>query len=722
VGRIVSSLVGIVAALLVAGAGDVRAGGKLRVGERIDAVLETPHPYAGQAEPGVIWSRTIRHEGATYIAPKFDRFELSHGDHVVVRSPDGTRAWRYEGFGRGELWRTEDGFWSGRIPGDTAIVELYSGGADGGYGFRMSGYARGFDVHEIREANGAAGPEPLTLCGVDDTEWARCYEDSAIYDRSRAVARLFIAGEFLCTGWLVGCEGHLITNNHCIAQPSEALNTEYEFMAEGDTCRASCAGPHACPGTVEATAGLLVQTETARDYSLIALTPDLPEKYGYLTLRAAAPAPVGERIYIPQHPLGWGKKIAVHSTHPDDATGYCEIQTHLAEPCSAGLGDVGYQADTRPGSSGSPVLAYDDHQVVALHHCGGCPNRAVSIDKVIEALGPELPSCAIDQPAGQLQLDREAFRCSDTIDVTLVDSSLQGNGKQDIVVASSTDAAVETVTLVEGGPGLFSAGIPVGAFRGGVQDGQLAVEHGSVVTLTYLDADDGAGGSGLTVERQVPIDCLPPVVSDLVVTDLETHGATIRWTTDEPADSGVAYGPWSTPGSTAYDPAPTSEHSVPLTGLAPCTEHLFAVTSVDLAGNVTTDDAGGAYHGFETVCVPPPSIPDGAGATRPLRAWIDDDGHLTLAWDDRCPPPVTNVLYGSLDVVSELHVQGALCSAGAPEVWDDAPDGNLWFLVVGTDGLATESSWGTGHAGERNGANASGQCSVGRKDPSGSCP
>jgi len=60
---------------------------------------------------------------------------------------------------------------------------------------------------------------------------------------------------------------------------------------------------------------------------------------------------------------------------------------------------MAYRADTQGGSSGSPVVAYGDHQVIALHHCGGSTmNTGVLIEQVISTLGPNLPASAIGVP------------------------------------------------------------------------------------------------------------------------------------------------------------------------------------------------------------------------------------------------------------------------------------------------------------------------------------
>jgi hypothetical protein len=60
---------------------------------------------------------------------------------------------------------------------------------------------------------------------------------------------------------------------------------------------------------------------------------------------------------------------------------------------------MGYRADTQGGSSGSPVVAHSDNQVVALHHCGSSTiNTGVLIEQVISTLGPNLPASALGVP------------------------------------------------------------------------------------------------------------------------------------------------------------------------------------------------------------------------------------------------------------------------------------------------------------------------------------
>ncbi|HEX5744632.1 MAG TPA: serine protease [Archangium sp.] len=371
--------------------------GSQKVGEEVVLRLESPHPYAAVERPaatGALHTGTLTHPGASYIAPHFATLELAEGDYVLVRAPDGSRSWRYDATHPG----ARDGFWGIPIPGDTAIIELHGAGVErrgvlNPYGYRIDKYARGYTAREL----GTNGLQAEALCGADDSGWARCYESSEpqLYNHGRAVARLLINGSSACTGWLVGNQGHLLTNNHCIASDTDARNTTYEFMAEGATCATSCSSWGACPGTVVATGATLVKTDAPRDYTLVQLPTNPTSTYGFLQLRATG-AVVDERIYVPQHPAAYGKKIAVTSSATADASGYAEVYS-LTEPAcqSGGPNDVGYYADTQGGSSGSPVIGYADHQVVSLHHCANCPNRGVPIQEIITHLGSSLPACAL---------------------------------------------------------------------------------------------------------------------------------------------------------------------------------------------------------------------------------------------------------------------------------------------------------------------------------------
>ena len=402
------------------------------IGEHVETDVATPRFYPVSRAPGQAktWTHEIHFPGATYIAPHFAYFKLPEGDFLVVRSPDGEQSWRYQDLGKRDLGTTE-GFFAAHIKGDRAVLELHAaarepGSVRGGrYGIKIDRFGRGYNDAEIQEFwDLGLGEEmnlpypPLqrkSLCGTDDTREAKCYQvsDSAAYTEGRAVARLMLSGNAHCTGWLIGCEGHVMTNEHCIGSQSQANNIDFEFDAEGATCATDCSSSLGCPGTIEASGGTLVAVDAALDYALVLPDTalgggtDLNAAYGYMELRSSG-AVAGERIYIPQHPAGWGKRFAMESTHAADTSGLAEIFSTTESGCSSStVDDVGYYADTQGGSSGSPVLGYGDHKVVALHHCrgnsactgtGGNANRGVPIQDIIADLGSLLPACTTCSP------------------------------------------------------------------------------------------------------------------------------------------------------------------------------------------------------------------------------------------------------------------------------------------------------------------------------------
>ncbi len=412
-------------ALLLAPAASAALRGPAIVGEHVQESLATPHPYPSSEEAGPSWTDEIFFPDATYISVHFARMDLGPGDRVIVRSPDGAQRWVYTGFGRHGLGNTPEGFFATHINGDTAIIELFSTANESHFGYEIDKYGRGYSDVEI-ETYWALGlgeemnlvPPPYhgeSLCTADDTEEAKCYQISepAAYEEARAAVRLLNNGNAWCTGWLLGSEGHVMTNEHCVTSQAGMNNIDFEFMAEGPNCATNCAGALACPGTIEASGGTFITDNAPLDYALLlpdtstGTGTDLNATYGYMQLRATG-AVLNERIYIVQHPAGWGKRFAMLSSYPADVAlgGFAYATSINAPACSGGPGDIGYWADTQGGSSGSAVLGYSDHLVVALHHCRGATfcasggggdtrNRGVPIQSVIASLGANLPMNAL---------------------------------------------------------------------------------------------------------------------------------------------------------------------------------------------------------------------------------------------------------------------------------------------------------------------------------------
>lgn len=355
----------------------------LTVGEEVIQQYESTHPYPLSINgiDEIVWSQEITYteKAATYIAVHFSQFNLGNGDKLVLRSPDKSRQWEYT-----ERDNVRGEFWSIPIYGDKVIIEIIANSTSNSFGYFIDKIVRGFTQSEIQSVNGLR-----SICGEDDTEEAKCYElsEPTVYNNSKAVARLWLNGVINCTGWLVGDEGHLMTCNHCIEDATDANNSTVEMMAEGPDCATNCQTAGGCPGTIVASSVNLIQTNGSLDYSLVKLDNNVSGTYGFLTMNEHGPS-LNDQVYIPQHPAGWGKRIALVSDNANDTDGFIHVHT-LDEPSCWIVNDlnrVGYYGDTRGGSSGSPVISYKEHCVVALHGCGGCPNNGANTSLIVSDL------------------------------------------------------------------------------------------------------------------------------------------------------------------------------------------------------------------------------------------------------------------------------------------------------------------------------------------------
>lgn len=237
-----------------------------------------------------------------------------------------------------------------------------------------------------------------SICNKDESVEAKCHAETEplAYVTSRAALRIQNNRRAHCTGWLVGDEGHVLTNWHCIDSQKQANRMKFEAMAESKSCTSSCKSALSCSGKFIHSKPLeMIKTggNVENDWTLLQLPQAdraaVVKKYGFLKLRRSGPI-LNERIYIPQHPRGWGKRIAMRDG--DQWATIIDVNTTNFNGC--GLGQVGYKADTQGGSSGSPVIAVSDNAVVAIHHCGGCSqyaNSATHVDSIVKGLEGLLP-------------------------------------------------------------------------------------------------------------------------------------------------------------------------------------------------------------------------------------------------------------------------------------------------------------------------------------------
>lgn len=349
----------------------------------------------------------VKGSGYGYMALHFSKLWMPPGSSIVLRVVEGVTK-------PDSFFNLSAAFPSGRLYDDVLTppllakelrIEFYrhSGPSAGDmindrhcYGFVADWY-----YYVLVDDQRNVSPNTELTCAKDNTVEAVCLFDNEltklVYRASRAVARLLIhrnGAQVACTGWLLGSEGHMLTNHHCVNTQAHAVATTVEFGAEASVCTQDCRTWGACPGTVEAISTRLIRANEELDYALLKLETDvdLPKKYGYLRLKAASVS-VGNEIYIPQHPRFYGKRVA----NVNDYHTHTTITANDTLGC--GLRGYEYNGDTDSGSSGSPVIDAGDHGVVALHHCGQlCANTGIPSGMIIADLKNNnlLPASSVD--------------------------------------------------------------------------------------------------------------------------------------------------------------------------------------------------------------------------------------------------------------------------------------------------------------------------------------
>lgn len=329
-----------------------------------------------------VWNVTKKKVTSLWL--RFSAIRAS-GDQVIVSAANGSSAQVYDD--------VPTGVTTNPIKGKALKIE-FRPSSDPSKGCAATGVTPSMEV----DAVGYQWSKEMlvtkeNICGAKDTMknaiCATTGDDAqkTMYQKAKAVIRTERTREdgalVTCTAWLWGNKGHMVSNNHCFSSQAMVDKTNFQFMVETPACDGSC-NPGSCPvaqklvgaGNVQ-----FIKSDSYLDYSVLKITNDPASyisKYGYLKIRFAAPVK-GEEIYLPQHPYGGPKKIAMTDDDADKSAATIKdinYQITLSGQTYSNL--VGYAADTAGGSSGSPVLAKKDHSVVGLHRIGDCNNAATS--------------------------------------------------------------------------------------------------------------------------------------------------------------------------------------------------------------------------------------------------------------------------------------------------------------------------------------------------------
>lgn len=204
--------------------------------------------------------------------------------------------------------------------------------------------------------------------------------------------------------------------------------------------------------------------------------------------------------------------------------------------------------------------------------------------------------------AGTIRFDQRTWSCGAKVSVRLQDGNV-GAPTATARVWSDSEPGGETITLTEVAPdaGRFTGSISSTTGPAVAGDGKLSFHDGELLTVEYIDADDGMGGVNIPRQDTSRGDCVGPLAGNVRHSGVTDTTATILWDTDELSDSQVVWGPTIPPANSTLGNRNTTQHQVNLAGLASCTIYYYEVRSTDAAGNTGIANNGGQYFHFETM-------------------------------------------------------------------------------------------------------------------------
>lgn len=211
---------------------------------------------------------------------------------------------------------------------------------------------------------------------------------SAERANASAVAYLAIPAEGTrCTGFLIAPDV-IMTNNHCIPRAASAQGVRAYFHRE-----------QSAPSDAGVDCSTFLGNDATLDFALLQCAGSPGDSYGVVELDAATVA-ASAQVYV------------IHQNCDYYADPGCDpTKKYSPGKITSTSGELGHDADTLGGSSGSPVFSRTTHKVVGLHHVGlgsdgngrGTQNRAVpmrTIKPVLEQRYPGLvlgPRAPVDQ-------------------------------------------------------------------------------------------------------------------------------------------------------------------------------------------------------------------------------------------------------------------------------------------------------------------------------------
>ena len=176
-----------------------------------------------------------------------------------------------------------------------------------------------------------------------------------------------------------------------------------------------------------------------------------------------------------------------------------------------------------------------------------------------------------------------------------------------------------------------------------------------------------------------------PLLANINVIYITSSSATINWTTDQPGTALVNYGPTTNYGiSSPLNSAPSTAHSITLSGLAPSTAYNFNVVSAGLANVASTS----ANQTFTTPA---------ASATPPFVGFVASygftDSSAVLSWSTDVPAD-TVLAYGTSLALGQFTPVQTTPSASHGVVLTGLNRGTTYYFMA----MSTAANGATGYS------------------------
>ena len=260
---------------------------------------------------------------------------------------------------------------------------------------------------------------------------------------------------------------------------------------------------------------------------------------------------------------------------------------------SSTLGETLEHSVTLTGLSSCTSYRFQVESVDALGNVSADDNHGFdySFQTMAFISGVGLSDCGRGDP----RLDSNLYGCGETVQISLTDLDLDTDANVVetalVLMTSSTEPNGEWITLTETAPSStrFEGAIDLDSSAAS-GDAQLGASAGDLITVTYLDEDDGTGSSRVATYTSLA-DCAAPTIENLRVTAISATRAEIEWTSDEPSTSRVEFGPTPALGFLVEDSGLTMEHRLPISPFNACEQIHFSVSTTDAHG--ASREAGG---------------------------------------------------------------------------------------------------------------------------------